>query len=114
MADQEVTSDDKLWAALGYPIAPLALVMLFMEDKKKRAFIKYHAVQSLALSVVLFVVSLVLGCILGLLTILIGGLGAGIVSLVWFVTLWPAYEAYNGKYLVLPFITDFIKKQGWV
>jgi len=39
----DINSDDKLWAALGYPIALIALVVLFMEDKKSRPFIKYHA-----------------------------------------------------------------------
>ena len=31
----DVTSDDKLWAALGYPIGLIALIMLFVEDKGK-------------------------------------------------------------------------------
>ena len=51
----DITSDDKLWAALGYPIFIIALIMLFMEEKKNRPFIKFHAVQALALNVVLWV-----------------------------------------------------------
>ena len=31
----DVTSDDKLWAAFGYPIALVAIIVLFMEDKKR-------------------------------------------------------------------------------
>ena len=57
----EVTSDDKLWAALGYPIGLIALIMLLMEDKKSRPFIKYHAVQSLAANVAFVIVSIILG-----------------------------------------------------
>jgi uncharacterized membrane protein len=110
----EITQDDKIWAALGYPIWLIALIMLLMEDKKNRPFIKYHAVQSLTLAVVITIASIILGCILGAITFWIAGAGAGIVGLLWFVTIWPAIEAYNGKYIALPWIGDFIKKQGWV
>jgi len=30
----DITSDDKLWAALGYPIFVIALIMLFMEKRR--------------------------------------------------------------------------------
>ncbi len=101
----EVTQDDKLWSALGYPIPLVALIVLLMEEKKARPFIKYHAVQSLALNVVLYVVMLILA---------ITVVGAICAPAFWLVTLWPAIEAYKGKYMELPVITDFIKKQGWV
>jgi uncharacterized protein len=114
IVNSDITQDDKIWAGLGYPIPLIALIMLLMEDKKKRPFIKYHAVQALALAVVLIVASILLGCILFFITMLLKGGGAGFGTLLWFVTLWPAYEAYNGKYIKLPWIGDFIKKQGWV
>jgi len=59
----EVTSDDKLWSALGYVIPLIAIIVL---------------------------------------------------SLLWLVSFWPAYDAYKGNYTELPVITNFIKKQGWV
>ena len=53
----EVTSDDKLWAALGYVFAPVVgIIMLLMEDKKNRPFLKFHSVQSIAVSVVFLIV----------------------------------------------------------
>ncbi len=63
MDASDVTSDDKLWAALGYPIPIIPIIVLFMEDKKARPFIKFHAVQSLAFNVVLWVVALVLSAV---------------------------------------------------
>ena len=49
----DVTSDDKLWSLLSYIFAPLVgLILLLMEDKKSRPFIKYHAVCSLVLGIV--------------------------------------------------------------
>jgi uncharacterized membrane protein len=100
----EVSSDDKLWAALGYPIALIAIIMLFMEEKKKRPFIRYHAIQSIALNIVLFIIMIILG---------ITVVGAICAPLVWFVTFWPAFDSYKGNYTQLPVITNFIKNQGW-
>ncbi len=103
----DITSDDKLWAALGYPIAIIAIIVLLMEEKKNRPFIKYHAVQSIAFNIVIWVVYF-------LLTLVSFGILSLCFPLIFLVTLWPAYEAYQGKYMVLPVITDFIRKQGWV
>jgi uncharacterized membrane protein len=46
--NSEITSDDKLWAMLGYVFPIIAIVVLFMEDKKNRPYVKFNAVQSLA------------------------------------------------------------------
>lgn len=103
----EITSDDKLWAALGYPISPLAIIALLMEDKKARPFIKFHAVQAIAFNIVLYVLIAIIIAI----TFGIFGLCAPIF---WLVVLWPAYEAFQGKYLEIPVITNFLRKQNWV
>lgn len=101
----EITSDDKLWAALGYPIPIIPIIVLLMEEKKNRPFIRYHAVQALIVNVVLYILMIILG---------ITVVGAICAPFLWLATLWPAYEAYQGKYLELPVITDFMKNQGWV
>jgi uncharacterized membrane protein len=103
----DITSDDKLWSALGYPIPIIAIIVLFMEEKKARPFIKFHAVQSLAFNVVVWVAIFVIS----LITL---GFGAICAPILWLVTLWPAYESYNGKYLEIPVVTNFIKNQHWV
>ena len=103
----DITSDDKLWAMLGYIIPIIAIVVLFMEDKKNRPYIKFHAVQSIAANVVFFVV----GTILTTVTIGFGGL---CVPLIWLVFLYWAYQAYQGQDVKIPFVTDFIRNQGWV
>lgn len=101
----DVTSDDKLWAALGYPIFIVAIIVLFMEDKKARPFIKYHAVQALAVNIALFIVSFVLG-----ITVVL----ALCAPFLWLVTLYWAYLAFQGQMFEVPFLTNFIKNQGWV
>jgi uncharacterized membrane protein len=94
----DVTSDDKLWAALGYVIPLIAIVVLFMEDKKSRPYIKFNAVQSLVVTVVLTVLTTItFGC---------GGI-------LFLVMLWWAYQAYQGQDVKIPMISDFIRNQGW-
>jgi uncharacterized membrane protein len=113
----DITSDDKLWAALGYPIFIIALVMLFVEGKKNRPFIKYHAVQALALNVVVWVVEIILGILssaLAAVTLGIGGVISCISPVLWLLLLWPAILAYQGKYFEIPVITKFLRDQHWV
>jgi uncharacterized membrane protein len=101
----DITSDDKLWAALGYPIFIIALVMLLMEDKKKRPFIKFHAVQALAINVVVWIVAVILGV-----TVIL----AICAPVLWLLLIWPAILAYQGKYFDIPVIGKFIRGQHWV
>ena len=111
MTDQpdstEVTSDDKLWSALGYPIPLIAIIVLLMEEKKNRPFIKYHAVQSIAFNIALWILIFVISAV----TL---GFGAICAPLLWLITLWPAYDSYQGNYTELPVISNLIKNQGWV
>lgn len=94
----EITSDDKLWAMLSYLIPIIAVVVLFMEDKKNRPYIKFSAVQSIVATVVVTIISTVT-------------LGCG--SILFFVFLWWAYQAYQGQDIRIPVISDFIRNQGW-
>jgi len=101
----DVTSDDKLWSALGYPIFIIAIVMLLMEDKKKRPFIKFHAVQSLALNVVVWVAAMILA---------ITVVGAICAPILWLLLIWPAVLAYQGKTFDVPVLTNLLKGWGWI
>jgi uncharacterized membrane protein len=94
----DVTSDDKLWAMLSYLIPIIAVVVLFMDDKKNRPYIKFNAVQSIVATVVLTVLSTIT-------------LGCG--SILFLVLLWWAYQAYQGQDVKIPMISDFIHNQGW-
>jgi uncharacterized protein len=96
----EITQDDKLWALLSWLFWPVAIVMLLMDDKKSRPFIKYNAVLSLAYAVPLYVLgTITVGCLL-----LVGGIYAIVLGI----------QAFQGQWVKVPFLTDFIKKQGWV
>ncbi len=93
----EVTSDDKLWALLAYIFSPLVpIILMLMEDKKSRPFIKAHNAQAL---------------ILGITAVVTSGFCVGI--LVWFYMLYLGFQAYQGKTVEVPGITNFVKNQGW-
>ncbi|GAB1470408.1 hypothetical protein MASR2M66_12850 [Chloroflexota bacterium] len=93
----DMTQDDKLWAALAYVFSPLIpIILMFMEDKKNRPYIKANNMQAL---------------ILGIITIITSTFCVGI--LVWLYQLYLGYQAYQGQTINIPIITDFCKNQGW-
>ncbi len=102
----DVTSDDKLWSLLAYILTPIVpIIILLMEDKKNRPFIKAHNVQALVLGVVLWVINAILTPVLGI------GCITSIITLI--IVIYYGIQAYNGKYNNIPVITDFVKNQGW-
>jgi uncharacterized membrane protein len=116
----DITDNDKLIAALSYPIWFIALVPLLTEGKN-RPFQKYHAVQSLVFNIALWIIIGLLVCILsvvmGTVTFFLAGLGAicGFCPLLlWLITFYYAYQAYQGQYFEIPVVTNFIVGQGWI
>ena len=98
----EITSDDKLWALLAYVLSPLVpIIILLLEDKKERPFIKEHNGQALVLGVLIMVVGILLSW-----TVCIP-------LLLWFYMIYLGIQAYHGKSVSIPVITDFVKNQGW-
>jgi uncharacterized membrane protein len=98
----DVTSDDKLWAALSYVFPLFAILALVMEDKKARPFIKAHAMQAL-----------VAGVAIGVIAVVLGSFTFGCGTLVYLVMWFWAYKAYQGELITIPVVTDFVKNQGW-
>ena len=100
----DLTSNDKLLAAVSYPIPLVGIIILLSEAMKSKPFMKFHAVQSIALGLVVFVVASILGV-----TVIL----ACLAPLVWLVTFYPAWKAYQGEMVELPVLTQFINNQGW-
>lgn len=93
----EITQDDKLWALLSYILAPLVgIIVLLIEDKKNRPFLKYNAVVSI---------------VLGVLGILLSWLCIGI--LIWFYSIYLGIKSYQGEWVEVPIVSDFVRNQGW-
>ncbi len=102
----EPNDDDKLWGLLSWIFTPLVpIIVLLLEDKKSRPFIKHHAVQALAFGVVGYGLSAVLSAVLV-------GCFVGLAALGY--QIYMGVQAYNGKLANIPLLTDFCKGQGWI
>ena len=97
------SDDDKLWSLLAYVFSPLVpIIILLMEDKKNRPFLKAHNAQALAWGVLSLIIGAVTSFLCG-----IPGL------LMWIVAIYWCWQAYQGQEVTIPVITDFVKGQGW-
>lgn len=101
----DVTSDDKLWALLTYVFTPIVpIIIMLMEDKKNRPFLRAHNAQALALGVI----NLVVGTLLSFTIIL-----ACVPFFIFLYSVYLGFKAYKGEYVTIPVITDFCKNKGW-
>jgi uncharacterized membrane protein len=101
----EPSGDDRLWGLLTYLFSPwVSIIILLMESKKQRPFLKYHYMQALILGAGEVVVNTVLTPL-------------GIGCLLWVVTIvynvWLCYRANKGEYFDVPGIGSWVRKQGW-
>lgn len=116
-------NDVSLFAALAYAsnfFAPLIGPLLIYLIKKEERLVRFHAIQSIALSVVVFAGSMVLGVVIVVLTFVTLGLAA-IVTLplmllavlgIFLLNVFLAVKAYNGEYFKLPLIGSFAEKHS--
>ena len=101
----DITEDDRLWAMLAYLLTPIVpIIILLMDDKKDRPFIKAHNVQALIWGVVMNIIAgilsfILVGCVLWVAYI--------IITIIW------AVKANKGELVEIPVITNFVKNQGW-
>jgi uncharacterized membrane protein len=110
--------NDRLMAALAYIIAVIVpLVILLSESGKQRAYQRYHAIQSLAISAVSIVWFILLFILSLILTAVCAPLGCLVVILYLAPAvpmIWGAYESYNGRWWEIPILTQFLKDQKWL
>ena len=108
-------SDNSLGAIAYITVVP-ALFFLAIPPYNKRAYVRFHAWQSVVLSVLGFILYLILSFFPMLNTYLesLAYLGLYLlVLLVWsLVSLWCAIQALNGKRFKLPFIGAWAEQQS--
>lgn len=103
----ETTSDDRLWGLLSYLLTPIVpIIVLLMEDKKSRPFLRAHVFQALGLGVVEIVV-------LGIINVVLPVIGCFISIAIWVINIVYALKANKGEVFEIPVITSFMKGQGW-
>jgi uncharacterized membrane protein len=101
----DITDDDKLWSLLSWITGIVAVIVLFMEDKKSRPFLKYNAVMAL-------VVVVVLSVLVGVISAITCGIGA-VTAIAYVYPIYLGIKAYQGEWVTVPWLTDFVKNQGW-
>ena len=105
LIDPTITNEDKLLALLAYIFTPtVPIILLLLENKKDRPFLKAHYPQALLWGLVLYIGSFVFSFII--VGICFGVFGL-VMNIVW------GIKAYNGEYVEIPVITKFVKDQGW-
>lgn len=104
-------SENRLLAALGYPIWIVALIVL-LTDMKQNRFMRTHAVQALGYTVAWVVVYVAFSIITALPFL---GFGLALLwpflYLAWFVlALYYAYRAYQGQVFAIPVVSQFTER----
>jgi uncharacterized membrane protein len=122
--DPAATNDDRLMAALAYAsqlIIPILvpIILLVSETSKKRDFQRYHAVQSLAVGIVLWALELALGVLSSIAAATVIGILClcfliPAMIVVWLLPLYYGILAYNGKRFRIPGLTQFLEDQRWL
>lgn len=93
------TSDDKLWGALAHAssyilIPGVGAILLYVIYKDKSPYIRYHAVQSMVVQLVIYI---------------IGGITCGLGLILLLIPLWGAWKAYEGDWDGYPLLGGFGK-----
>jgi uncharacterized membrane protein len=98
------SDNSKLLAALGYPIPLVALIMILIDPYKDEKYVRFHAIQALALMVVLIVAG-----VIGVIPVI--GWIISLVAWIGWVVLWimGAINAFQGKYWEMPIIYGVVK-----
>ena len=125
MSEGQINDNDRLIAAISYIFWPAAVFVLISESNKNRPFQRYHAVQSLGFIIATMVAYMIFGCLYFLVTAIASAVADTLGTLVcclaipiWFaplaLALWFAYRAYKGEQFEIPYVTAFMKGQGWL
>ena len=91
-------SNENLLGAASYLLGFVTGIAMLVLEKKSQ-FVRFHAMQSTVIFVLMFVVSFVP---------LVGLLSGPVSLILWLVLMW---KAFNGEKYKLPYIGDFAEKQ---
>ncbi|MFH1246898.1 MAG: DUF4870 domain-containing protein [Candidatus Micrarchaeota archaeon] len=113
------SNDSNLMGAVAYLLFTITGVILYLA-KPEDKYVRYHAIQSAILGVVLWVISMILGIAIGATTMatlgttaIIGIMIMGLMQLVFFVIwIFCMWQAYSGKKFKIPVIGDLAEKNA--
>jgi uncharacterized membrane protein len=101
--------DPKLWVLLAYVLSPVVpIVILLVDNMKSQPGLKPHTMQALVAGVAIIAVTFVLGVIP-----IVGCLSPIVALAGWIAMIYWGFQAYNGKPVTIPVVTNLVQKQGW-
>jgi uncharacterized membrane protein len=127
--DTSADGDDRLIALLCYVtqmLIPLVMpiLVLLSASSKKRPFQRFHATQSLALSITFILFGLLMSAgstilafvpVIGWLVVMVVFCLGPLLALMAFLALaYYGYQAYQGKRFAVPGLTSLLQDQGWI
>jgi uncharacterized membrane protein len=120
----EGSDDDRLMSALAWlsmvilQLPIVSVIQLMSPNNRERSFQRHHAVTSLLFFAAAIVYEIIAGIAFTILTIVTAGCGAFCLWIIFLVPhmlgLYYAYQAYMGKRVELPGLSDFGRNQGWM
>lgn len=120
----ESTSDDRLMSMLAWltmvvlQLPIVSVIQLLSASTRERLFQRHHAVTSLLFYGAAIVYEILAGIVYAVLGTVTLGCGFACLWVIFFVphalALYYALQAYNGKLLELPFLSNFGRQQGWL
>ncbi len=123
-AQIEPNSDDRLMSALAWltmvllQLPIVSVIQLLSATTKERPFQRHHAVTSLLFYAAAFVYEFVAAIVYAILGALTLGCGYACLWVIFFLPhalgLYYALQAYNGKMIELPVLSNFGRQQGWL
>ena len=118
------SGDDRLMAALAWvtmvilQLPLVSFVLLAAQGNRERPFQRYHAVTSILFWLATVVYEIVAAIVYTGLTIVTLGCGGLYLWVIFFLphllALYYALQAYNGKIVRIPLVSDLAKREGWV
>ena len=102
-APADNASNSRTLAAVAYILTWLTGLIIFLVAKNDK-YARWHAIQAIGLGIAAFVVSFVIGLV-----------GLGVLSFMWWVLvivaiIWLAVKAYQGEKIRLPLLADWADK----
>jgi uncharacterized membrane protein len=104
MSNKTAKTNDNILYIIAYLFTIISGIIIYFLFSNKNKRMKMHSEQAIILGVIMLVADAIL--------FLIPYIDSIVVLLIWLYGLYIGIEAYSGKDIDIPYITDFVKKNG--
>ncbi len=102
---------DKAWLIAAYivPYMISGIIVLFLKGESDPR-VKLHSMQSIFLGIAMIIIAVVFDILSFTGIFLMGVIGALLVVFLWLYGIYAGLEAYSGRNIVIPVVTDYAKR----